>query len=125
MIDQPAIDAARVEHLRALGGAPFVTEMVRLFRGFAAEQLALLERAVATGDRPGAARRAHAIRSSAMNVGARAVQALAGAIEANATGDDAATLVERAADLRTAVLAAAGVLAGLADARATTPGAET
>ncbi|HYF08128.1 MAG TPA: ATP-binding protein [Acetobacteraceae bacterium] len=70
------LDEAALEELRALGGDTFVKELVADFLQDAGEVIAELRKAAAAGDVMGFRNKSHALRSSAANVGARAIYEL-------------------------------------------------
>lgn len=74
-----ALARDRVEQLLGLGGPELLEEMIELFVSFVAEQLDKLDRAA--DDLEIARRLAHAIKSSAGNLGASALQQAAGELE--------------------------------------------
>ncbi|MFC7474718.1 response regulator [Dankookia sp. GCM10030260] len=78
----PALDPTVTADLVALGGRRFAAELVRDFLADAAEVMRSLEAAVAQADVARFRAAAHALRSSAANLGARGVFALASAAEA-------------------------------------------
>ena len=78
----PALDPVVTADLVALGGRCFAEDLVRDFLADAAEVLGSLETALAQGDVARFRAGAHALRSSAANIGARGVFALSSAAEA-------------------------------------------
>lgn len=78
----PALDPAVMADLVALGGRRFVEDLVRDFVADATEVVDALQAALAQGDVARFRAAAHALRSSAANLGARGVFALASAAEA-------------------------------------------
>ncbi len=84
------IDAVALERLRRLGGEELIWDMVTLFTSHAESAIRQARDAVAAGDFDGVRRAAHALKSSAGNVGAQQLQDLAGRMEQMAekgTGD--------------------------------------
>jgi CheY-like chemotaxis protein/HPt (histidine-containing phosphotransfer) domain-containing protein len=78
----PAVpEADAIDRLRRLGGDSFVADMIGLFLDYAAQKIAEGQRAQAAGDLPALQNAMHPIKSSAGNVGAIGVQALAAQIE--------------------------------------------
>jgi HPt (histidine-containing phosphotransfer) domain-containing protein len=67
------LNAGRLNELRALGDGDgsFLTEVVAAFLREVPEEIASLERAVAGGDGPGAARDAHRLKGQAASLGAQ------------------------------------------------------
>jgi len=98
-------EVAALERLRQLGGDQFAGEMIRLFLDFTNTKLAEAKVALAAGDGPGVARAAHPIKSSAGNVGASRVQALAARLEHAAKATPAASLARLVAELEDAFAA--------------------
>ncbi|MCU0886881.1 MAG: response regulator, partial [Rubritepida sp.] len=70
---QPAVDELALSDLRALGGDEFVASVVQEFLADADGLMVELRAAAAAGDSVGFRSRAHALRSAAANVGARAL----------------------------------------------------
>jgi len=89
MTTPPVLDRAALERLRRIGGSALVRQMLELFRDGAAQRLAAARAAVAEGDRPALGRAAHALVSSAGNVGAAELLAVARAAEELARAPDA------------------------------------
>lgn len=90
------LDAAALERLRRLGGNAFARRMIELFLDYAAKKIDLARQAQAAGNLAGLASEVHPVKSSAGNVGAVRVQALATRIEELARqhqGESAAPLV--------------------------------
>lgn len=81
MSDTPSVDPAALQRLQRLGGDAFVGKMIDLFNSYVAEKVAEAHAAWAAGNCAGVANAAHPIKSSAGNVGAVQVQALAQQIE--------------------------------------------
>ena len=78
----PPLDPQVLESLQALGGSDFVAGLVRDFLGDAEQSLRGLDAAVAEGDVAAFRLEAHAVRSSAANIGAKALWAACRAAEA-------------------------------------------
>lgn len=70
-----------IERLQKLGGPAFVRKMIDLFLQFAGEKVAEAVAAAGAGDFETAGKAAHAIKSSAANVGAARVAQIAARIE--------------------------------------------
>lgn len=83
----PALDAAVTAELVALGGRGFAEQLLADFLADAWEVLRTLEAAAARGDVARFRQAAHALRSSAGNVGARGVAKLAKAAEEMPTAE--------------------------------------
>jgi HPt (histidine-containing phosphotransfer) domain-containing protein len=102
----PNLDPAAIERLRRLGGDKFLGEMIELFLDYAAKKVAEAVRAQAAGDLAGVQKAVHPVKSSAGNVGATQVQALATRLEMQAKEGDAAALPAGVAELIEAFAAA-------------------
>ncbi|MDO9708552.1 response regulator [Paracraurococcus lichenis] len=83
----PALDPTVRAELVALGGARFAQDLTADFLADAREVLRTLETAAAQGDAARFRAAAHALRSSAANIGARGVFALSSAAEAMPAGE--------------------------------------
>ena len=85
LMDAPNIfDPAAIERLRKLGGDKFAGDMIDLFLSYVGGQIAAASRERLAGNFSGVAGAAHATKSSAGNVGAVRVQALAAQAEQSA-----------------------------------------
>jgi two-component system, sensor histidine kinase and response regulator len=84
MNESSACDPAAIERLFKLGGQKFTVEMIDLFGSYGAKKLAEARQARQTGDLAALAAAAHPLKSSAGNVGAVRVQALAAQVESAA-----------------------------------------
>ena len=82
MEDLPLVDLAQMERLKEWGGPDLQKKMVDLFLTHAQERLDQIGEGVATRDTAKAETGAHTLKSSAGNVGAQRVQALAQDAEA-------------------------------------------
>jgi HPt (histidine-containing phosphotransfer) domain-containing protein len=80
----PLLDPAALERLRQIGGPDLVRQMLALFRDGTAQRLAETRAASDAGRADGVARAAHALVSSAGNVGATELMDRARALEAAA-----------------------------------------
>jgi PAS domain S-box-containing protein len=80
---ESCLDRARLDALRNAIGEDFV-ELITVFLDSAAEVLENLRKACRRGDRDGVHRQAHTLKSSAANVGATALSALARHLESEA-----------------------------------------
>jgi HPt (histidine-containing phosphotransfer) domain-containing protein len=90
------LDPAAIERLRKLGGAKFAADMIDLFLSYGAKKVAETQAARQAGNLAGVAAAAHALKSSAGNVGAVRIQQLAEQIEQlakRASGDAVAAEV--------------------------------
>lgn len=81
MRDESGLDTAAIAKLRQLGGEKFVGDMIALFFHYAPERLAAARAAEQAGDLQAVEKAAHALKSSAGQIGARQVQDLATQIE--------------------------------------------
>jgi PAS domain S-box-containing protein len=85
----PAVDHARLEALREALGAE-VADLVKVFLDSAAETVAALAQAAEQGEADAVYRYAHTLKSSAANIGAMALSALARRVETEHETDPAA-----------------------------------
>ncbi len=90
--DPPVMDPAAVVRLQRLGGDKLVRQMIRLYLENAGERLGQIDAGIPDGaDLEETRRGAHSLKSSAANVGALRVSALAAALEdVSGAGDRAA-----------------------------------
>ena len=88
------IDQA-LERISRLGGEELVGRMIAAFMENATKRVGDARQALGSGDRDGLGRAAHSLKSSAANVGAERLRALAREIEEGASGESP----ERLADL--------------------------
>jgi len=84
----PNLDPAALERLRRLGGDKFVREMIGLFLDYVGKKVVEARRAQESGDLAGVQKAVHPVKSSAGNVGASQVQALAARLEMQAKQDE-------------------------------------
>ena len=84
MPDPRVVDADALERLLRIGGQPFLLEMIELFLENAPERLSAARRALEEGDGPALYRAAHSLKSTAGNLGAQRLQAVAERLEARA-----------------------------------------
>lgn len=82
------LDKTAIERLRRLGGDAFLAEMIDLFLENAPRRIEAAREADARRDFAGVRRAVHSLKSTAGNVGARRVQALAEQIEETAGDGD-------------------------------------
>lgn len=75
-MDHDAVMDAQLARLDKLGGPAFVRKMVRLFLDIVPQRLASIEQGLRTGDLPAVEQAAHALKSSAGNLGAVVAQEL-------------------------------------------------
>ncbi len=93
-----SLDTTAMERLRRLGGQEFLVEMIDLFLDHGPQRLESIRNGMHAGNAPLVHQSAHSLKSTAGNLGGRAVQDLAQEIETLAAGgelDQAAPLVER------------------------------
>jgi HPt (histidine-containing phosphotransfer) domain-containing protein len=81
MSDESGLDTAAIAKLRQLGGEKFVGDMIGLFFQYAPQRLAAARAGAQAGDLEAIEKAAHALKSSAGQIGARRVQDLATQIE--------------------------------------------
>ena len=108
MTTTPNLDLSAIERLRRLGGDKFLREMIVLFLDYGAKKVAEAVAAQSAGDLAAVAKAVHPIKSSAGNVGASQVQALATRLETQAKDGEATALPTGVAEL-TAAFAAVSV----------------
>jgi HPt (histidine-containing phosphotransfer) domain-containing protein len=84
LTDPPVVERTALERLHRLGGSTLVSQMIELYLSSGAARLELLRQGVASADAKQVERAAHAVRSSAGNLGARQLQDTAGSVEAMA-----------------------------------------
>lgn len=114
MGDEPTLDLAALERLTEWGGTELSSKMIDLFLQHAPERADNIKKGLNEGDRELAHRSAHSLKSTAANVGAEALRAVSGRIEALADAGDTA----QAADLLPELdLRVAEALAALEEAR--------
>jgi len=82
MCEPPNLDPEALQRLQRLGGDAFVCKMIDLFLDYAGKRLAEARAAHTARDLPGVAVAVHPLKSSAGNVGAGRIQALAARLEA-------------------------------------------
>lgn len=88
----PVMDPAALDRLNRIGGQEFLVEMVELFLEHAPQRLTLANEAFAAGDLETVYRAAHSLKSTAANIGAARLQALAAELEERAAAGDAAAV---------------------------------
>ena len=104
----PNLDPAALERLRRLGGDKFVREMIGLFLDYVGKKVVEARRAQESGDLAGVQKAVHPVKSSAGNVGASQVQALAARLEMQAKQGESAAVAAGMTELEQA-FAAAGI----------------
>jgi two-component system, sensor histidine kinase and response regulator len=100
-----AVDPAALEGLRAFGGVPLLTQLVRLYREQVSVRLSAMDAAIRTGDPEGLRQAAHALKGSSAQVGAVGLSSLCGRIERDAAHGSLAGAVPLRAELTSAVAA--------------------
>lgn len=115
------IDRAHLEQLGARFGQPFVVQLIDLFIAQGRERISAAQQAAAAGDARGVSAAAHALKSSAGNLGALALASRATEVEQTGTTEPpTASLGVLVADLETAFEEAC---AALQSVRSTSGGA--
>jgi HPt (histidine-containing phosphotransfer) domain-containing protein len=97
--ERPHLDLQALQRLEHLGGRAFVLKMIDLFNSYAGDKVAAARQAQAAGDLAGVQKAVHPIKSSAGNVGASSVQALAEQLEQSARQGQTAVVAELLAQL--------------------------
>lgn len=94
-VKEPAapVDRGHLERLATRFGAHFVIELIDIFIAQGRERLTAAERGIADGDVPAVVAAAHALKSSAGNLGARPLGECAAEIERRGTAGAAATVL--------------------------------
>lgn len=93
MDEKPIVDPAALARLQGLGGDKLAVQMIRLYLENAAERLRQIDAGLAAGGDPSqAAAGAHSLKSSAANVGAQQLRAIAADMERAASGGDTAAV---------------------------------
>ena len=86
------LDPATLERLLRIGGQDFLVEMIELFLEHAPQRLASARVALEENDIKTLYRSAHSLKSTAGNLGARALQNTAAEVEERAAEDDLAPI---------------------------------
>ncbi|MBW3551960.1 MAG: Hpt domain-containing protein [Gemmatimonadetes bacterium] len=84
------LEGAALERLLRIGGQDFLLEMIDLFLQHAPERIRAATAAAARGDDQALYRAAHSLKSTAANLGARALQQIAERVEGRAAAQDTA-----------------------------------
>lgn len=100
MVTQGDFDTQAVDRLRSLGGETLVRKIATLFADFGSARVADATTGAATGDLPKVAQAAHALRSSAANVGATGLLAIATDLEQAARANQTDTVPTLVLNLR-------------------------
>jgi len=102
MRDEPEVlEAAALDRLLRVGGQDFVIEMIDLFLLHAPERIAAAIAAAAAGDLVTVHRSAHSLKSTAANIGAVRLQALAAEVESSASTGASESIVSMVERLKT------------------------
>lgn len=115
MEDLPLVDSAQMARLNEWGGPDLQKKMIDLFLTHAQERLDQIREGIATGDSTKAETGAHTLKSSAGNVGAQRVQALAMDAEALAEAGNMADVEAILPQLQKEFDAACGALKSILD----------
>lgn len=89
---EEVIDDTALQRLVRIGGQPFLIEMIDLFLQHAPVRIRAAREALETGDHQALYRAAHSLKSTAGNLGARALQRVAERVEARAAERDVETI---------------------------------
>ncbi len=85
---EAVLDPGAIERLDRIGGREFVLEMIDLFLEHSPQRLSAGRTAFEGGDMTGVYRAAHSLKSTAANLGARALQSTAEQAESRAAAED-------------------------------------
>ncbi len=99
------LDPEAMQRLQRLGGDPFVCKMINVFLEYSEKRIGEAQAAAAGGEWAAVAKAMHALKSSAGNIGACRVQALAERIEALAEQGSSEALPAALGDLAQAFAA--------------------
>lgn len=110
MNDSQVIDLQALQRLKEWGGDKLASQMVRLFLKNSGVRMDQIRTGVESEDPKEAERGAHSLKSSAANIGAETLRALATRIESASLQDDVDTLKGLLPDLEVAYAAAMGEL---------------
>lgn len=104
MIDRPeeVLDVATLERLNRIGGQDFLIEMIELFLVHAPQRLRAARNALVAGDLQQLYRAAHSLKSTAGNLGARALEEAARRLEERASRGEAESGAELLAEVERA-----------------------
>ena len=105
------LDPSAMDRLRRIGGDRLVGKMLASFDAFATEKVGGIQNAVSAGDWEEAGREAHALKSSAGNVGAMELQRLSFAVECAGREGDGEAIPALVVELTAAFEAAQAALA--------------
>jgi HPt (histidine-containing phosphotransfer) domain-containing protein len=90
--DGVVLEQAALDRLLRIGGQGFLVEMITLFLEHAPARVAAAREGLAGGDLQVVYRSAHSLKSTAGNLGARALQAAAEQLESRAAAKDMAAI---------------------------------
>lgn len=110
MTQTSAIDPAALERLREWGGEKLVGQMIRLFISNAGQRVDQIRAGVRANQIGEAEMGAHSLKSSAANLGAERVRALAAVIELAAADGNMPPVTENLPELESAFAAAVSEL---------------
>jgi HPt (histidine-containing phosphotransfer) domain-containing protein len=111
MNDTPDFDPQTLVRLRQLGGDSLIRKLVAVFGEYTHDRVMDAVASGLSGDHATLARAAHAVKSSAGNVGALRLLGVASALEQAARAGDTAAIAALVSDLHTAFVAAREYLA--------------
>lgn len=114
MNQEAPINSAAIDRLVKLGGLKFALDMMSLFASYGGQKLGEARQARHTGNLKALAEAVHPLKSSAGNIGATRVQALAETVESLAIADNTETAVAQLNELERAFVEA---VAGLESER--------
>lgn len=92
MSELETVEDAALDRLLRIGGQEFLLEMIDLFLQHAPERIRSAREAHAIGDQKTVYRSAHSLKSTAGNLGARALQSIAERVEDRAAAGDEETI---------------------------------
>jgi HPt (histidine-containing phosphotransfer) domain-containing protein len=102
MTDPHVLDPKSLERLREWGGDKLLSEMVRLFLENAPQRMEQIRRGAGDGNLDDGERGAHSLKSSAANLGAEKLRALAADAERAASDGDRDSVASMLPDLEDA-----------------------
>ena len=113
--ESEVLDPSAMERLRRIGGDRLIEKMLVSFQAFSTEKVAEIKSSIAQERWKEAGLAAHALKSSAGNVGAMELQRLSFAVECAGREDDGESIPELATELLAAFEAAKVALAEIHD----------
>ena len=122
MTDSEVIDVKAQARLQEWGGPKLLNQMIRLFLENAPTRIQQTRKGLDEGNQRDAERGVHSLKSSAANVGAMKVSALAARMEDLANGGDLAAVGGLMGELETAYSAAQTELAAILEKSPETEG---